>query len=379
MFLQLFRYRLKCLLRDRLLIFWTLVFPILLGTFFNMAFMNLNNDEKFEPISAALVTGGGANDAIFEQTVHQMSLGKDRLFNLKTTASKHQADQWLKKGKIKGYFTDGPLIRLYVQETGISQSIMKTFADHYRQNSSAFADIAKANPEAIQKGLLDDLSQQRNSVKEVNTGGAKPNNVLNYFYTLIAMACLYGSFWGNKEVCDTQADLSSRAARLNLAPVHKLKLFLAGCCADLLIIYGEILILLAFLHFILGIDFGTRTGLVLLTAWIGSMLGLTFGTFVSAITRKGENLKFAVLTAVTMAGCFLAGMMIGDMKYLVAEYVPALAWLNPANLLTDAFYSLYYYDSLNHYLINLAMIAVFTIVFGFGTYLMIRRRKYANL
>lgn len=41
MFLFNYRYRLKCILRDRQLMFWTLLFPILLATLFNLALSNI--------------------------------------------------------------------------------------------------------------------------------------------------------------------------------------------------------------------------------------------------------------------------------------------------------------------------------------------------
>ncbi len=50
-------------------------------------------------------------------------------------------------------------------------------------------------------------------MKNAPIGNAPPDNSLSYFYSLIAMACLYGSFWGMNEVTDIQANLSDRAAR----------------------------------------------------------------------------------------------------------------------------------------------------------------------
>ena len=48
MFIHNFKYALKALFRDKMLIFWTFAFPIILGTFFNMAFSNIENSEKLE-------------------------------------------------------------------------------------------------------------------------------------------------------------------------------------------------------------------------------------------------------------------------------------------------------------------------------------------
>lgn len=380
MFAHIFFYRFKCLIRDKQLVFWTLLFPILLGTFFYMAFSNLNDEESFHPIHAAVVPSGNSHyDASFVEVLRSVSKGKNRLFTMKTAASQAEADRWLKAGKIDGYFSSGEVIQLTVNESGLNQSIMKSFVDQYRTNSAAVAQIIKDNPNALQNGLLQDLSDRRSYVKEVSGSGAEPNNVLNYFYVLIAMACLYGSFWGSKEIMDIQADQTERAARINTAPIHKLKAFIAGSLAALLILFTEILILLAYLRFGLKIDFGPRAGFVVLTALLGSILGISFGAFISAVVKAGEGLKIACLIFVTMAGSFLSGMMYQNMKYIVSQHVPLLSWLNPVNLLTDAFYALYYYDNLYRFALNAGMMVLFIIVFCAGTYLIIRRRKYARL
>ncbi|MET1248151.1 ABC transporter permease [Sporolactobacillus sp. STCC-11] len=380
MFTHIFIYRFKCLIRDKQLVFWTLLFPILLGTFFYMAFSNLNNEETFQPIDAAVVNDSAyQHDTQFRSVMENVSKGKDRLFHLKVASNREEAEKWLKKDKIKGFFTSGGVIKLTVKDTGISQSIMKSFADQYRTSSSMVTSIVKENPKALQNGLLEDIGDHRSYTKEVSGGSAEPNNVLNYFYSLIAMACLYGSFWGMKEVTDIQADITDRAARVNTAPVHKLKAFLAGSCAALVILFAEILILLAYLRFGLNISFGQRAGYVVLTALIGSVLGISFGAFIGAVIKAGEGLKIAFLIMVTMAGSFLSGMMYMNMKYLIAAYVPPLAWLNPVNLLTDAFYALYYYDSLHRYALNMGMMFLFIIFFCAGTYLIVRRRKYASI
>lgn len=380
MFVHIFIARLKCLLRNKELMFWTFAFPLLLSTFFNMAFSNLNSSEAFRPIDIAVVNDAGyKQDAAFQQTLTAVSAGENRIFNLTEASSREQAQQLLESEEIAGYFSvDGALL-LTVKQSGLSQSIMKSFADQYQQTASAIGQILTNNPQALQAGLLQDLGLSRGYVTEVTASGAAPNNVLNYFYSLIAMACFYGSFFGLQEVTDIQADLSPRAARINMSPVHKLKAFVAGLTAALAIQFAEILILLAYLAFVLHVDFGPRTAYVLLTAFLGCILGLSFGSLISAAVKKSEGLKTAILIGVTMIGSFLAGMMMLSMKYIISQKAPVLSYLNPVNLVTDAFYSLYYYDTLDRYLLNVGLMGAFAAVFCLGTYAIIRRRKYASL
>jgi len=355
------------------------MFPLILATFFNMAFSNLNSNETFHPIDIAVVNDTGyQQNKDFKPVLEEVSKGSDRTFNL-TAVTGQEADKLLNDGKIKGYITVGSEIRLTVSDSGLDQNIIKSFLDSYQKTSSTTKSIISQNPASVQSGLLDDLKNRKEYTREVSGNSAEPNNVLNYFYSLIAMACLYGGFFGMKEVTDIQANISQRAARVNIAPVHKLKIFLVSMSASLLVNFTELLILLAYLRFGLNIDFGAKTGLVLLTTFVGSVIGVSFGAFISALVTKGEGIKVAIMLAVSMTGSFLAGMMYQDMKYIVAQNVPILSYLNPVNLLTDAFYSLYYYDTLNRYALNMGILGGFIFVFCAVSYLIIRRQKYAGL
>nr|WP_319487157.1 ABC transporter permease [uncultured Caproiciproducens sp.] len=376
---HIFTTRLKCLLRDRQTIFWTLMFPLILATFFNMAFANLNSVETFHPIDIAVVNDAGyQQNKDFKPVLENASKGSGRMFNL-TAATSQEAGKLLNDGKIKGYITVDSEIRLTVNDSGLSQNIIKSFLESYKKTFSVTKSIINQNPASVQSGLLNDLENQKEYTREVSGNSAEPNTVLNYFYSLIAMACLYGGFFGMKEVTDILANISQRAARVNIAPVHKLKIFLVSMCASLLVHFAELLILLAYLRFGLNIDFGAKTGLVLLTTFVGSVIGILFGAFVSALVPKGEGIKVAIMLAVSMTGSFLAGMMYQDIKYIVAQKVPILSYLNPVNLLTDAFYSLYYYDTFNRYALNMGILGGFIIVFCTVSYLIIRRQKYASL
>lgn len=378
MFAHIFRYRLKCLLRDRETIFWTLVFPLILAVLFNMAFSNLNKVEGFSPIDIAVVDNRQyQEDQYFKMTLKEVSQGDDRLFNL-VVVSEDEANKLLNENSIAGYIVVEDSVKLVVNQTGIEQSIIKSFLDNYIQTLSAVNSILTLNPAGGQE-LFNELGNRYQYIREVPIAKAEPNNILLYFYSLIAMACLYGSFFGMREINDTQPNITPLAARINTAPVHKLKLFIYSMSASILIHITEIFILLLFLRFVINVDFGTRTVYVILTAIVGSVVGNAFGAFISATVKKDENLKIGISICVSMVGSFLSGMMYQNMKYIVAQKVPLLSYLNPVNLLTDAFYCLYYYDSLEKYALNMSILLIFILAFCSGIYLMVRRRKYASI
>ena len=375
MFAHIFLYRIKSLLRQRSLVFWTLIFPIALATFFNISLGNIKSVNDFDPIPVALV-----QDSAFPEltdTMKGLSEGDHRLFDL-TVTDTQTALNLLKESQISGYIVPGDTPTLVVTKTGLNQSILKNFIDQYTHNALAMQDIAVHHPESI-PDLLTAMGASQNYVKEVSVTQRSTDPTLIYFYALIAMSCLYGSMYGLEEVNRVQANLTPHAARLNVAPVHKLKVFAAGMSAAILIHYTGLLALLGYMQFILDINFGDNVFYVALILFIGSILGISMGSVISAVVKKSEGIKMAVVLLISMVGSFLAGMMIGEVKYYIAQKLPILGYLNPANLLSDALYALYYYDTHTRLYINLAGMSIFALVFCSATYLLIRGRKYASL
>lgn len=378
MFAHIFTARLKCLLRDRGLIFWTLLFPVILSVFFKMSFSNLNTAESFRPLAAAVVDDGRyRGDEAFRQALRNASQGKGRIFIL-TETTKANAEELLRENKIYGYFTDDGAVGVTVNGSGYEQSILKSFADSYLQTYSAASYLIAKNPSAA-AGVAQSAAAQQDFTQEMPSGGGASDNTTLYYYSLVAMACLYGSFWGLKEVTDIQADLSARAARVNAAPIHKMRVFLSGVAASFAVDFSEVLFLLLFLRYALNISFGARTGLVVLTALTGTVTGIFFGGFVAAVVRGGEGVKVGILIGLSVLGSALAGMTYEGIKYAVQQYAPALCYINPANLLADAFYCLYCFDGYGRYALDMGLLGAFILLFGAGTYLTIRRREYANL
>ena len=128
MFIHNFKYALKALFRDKMLIFWTFAFPIILGTFFNMAFSNIENSEKLEIINIAIVENDEfQNNTIWKETFKTLSdeENEDRLFSTKYV-TKEEAKQLLQDGEIVGYMVlEEQTPNLVFMTSGINQTIFK--------------------------------------------------------------------------------------------------------------------------------------------------------------------------------------------------------------------------------------------------------------
>ena len=379
MFLHVFTNRFKCLLRQRQLVFWTLLYPLVLGTFFSLAFSNMGSGDAFVSIPVAVVdTTAYQADTAFQSaldSVSESSEAEQPLFSV-TVVSQGEADRQLEEGAVKGYILLDNGAHVVVKETGISQTIIKQFMDSYLQTGSAFMRIAHSNPAALSDIQVDGGASH---VKSIPPGKADANSWVIYYYALIAMASLFGGFWGIQEITDIQAILSPNGARLNVAPVNKLKMLVYSFPAAILIQFLSCVVLVIYLNFVLGVRFGDQLLFVLIACLAGSITGVTFGAMIGAVVRGGEGIKIAVLLVSSLLMSFLSGLMVTEIKYTVVHAAPIMAYVNPANLISDAFYALYYYTSYAKFFENIGLLLGFSAVFTLIVYLITRRQRYASL
>lgn len=379
MFFRLYKTRLKCLLRNKETILWSFGFPILLSIFFYMAFSNLSKAEGIESIPIGLVIE--ENVVVpFKDILENVKITEGKnLFEVKTGTLEEVKDLLVRE-KVEGYivFKDKPV--LYIKNNGFSQSIIKTFLDTYEQKNQTINHIIQLNPDIVKNGQINLISNLFHNF--IVDGGAKdknPDNILIYFYSLIALSCIFGANWGFAEAVNIQADQSNIAARINVAPTHKMKLLLCNLLAAFTLHFLSVLFLLAFLIRVLNVAFGGQLNYILITCFIGSLCGISLGAMICVTIKANLKAKESILTAIIMGGGFLAGMMSTQVKYVVQTNVPFIGLINPSNLITDTLYSLYYYDEYHRFYRNITLLFILTIVFTSIAYFKIRRKEYASI
>ncbi|MEG1256747.1 ABC transporter permease [Clostridium sp.] len=371
MFWHIFKYQLKCKFKDKEGFFWSLMFPIILATFFYLAFTNVLSGESFEKVNIALVNTSNMTEEF------STAINESDLFIIKNT-EKSKAEDLLAKGEISGYITFGNKIDITVTKSGINESIIKTFVDSFSEKNATITNIMSKNPNLITGDFIENMEIYKDYTKDEDIG-TSTNAVVIFFYALLSMTCLLSANLGCTDVINIQANQSQRAARINVAPANKIKVFLATISASLLLHFTNTLLVILYISQILKVDFGNSLGFVILLCFVSCFTGLTLGTMISSLVNKKASTKDAILNGIIMIGCFFSGMMSTDVKYIIQSKFPIMAYINPANLITDGFYSLYYYDTFNRYFINLSILAFLGVTFGIITYVVLRRQKYASI
>lgn len=376
MFFHFFKYQFRTLIRNRTVIFWTLIFPLALATFFNLAFSNLTASEKFETIDVALVEE--QENQYFKQTLQSLESGDEKLINLKIK-SLNEAKQLLKDEKIKGYYIVNKDIKLVVNNTGIDETILESIANEYNSTMSTFKNITDLNPNILQTNILNAVNLSKNNFETLNIGGNTDLTVV-YFYTLIGMNCLNASFCGLRTTSQIEANLSRQGTRICVSPISKLVTVLSGILSAFIIQFAIMMILMAYLIFGLGVGFGDQIGYIIILIAIGCFTGVGLGNFAGNVLKfKKEDTKISFLTSFSLVLSFFSGMMIIDIKYWMQTNLPLLTYINPVNLITDGLYALYYYDNLNRYTINMVCLFIIGVLLIVGSLFFTRRKQYDSI
>ena len=384
MFLHNLKYSFKILFKSKMLIFWTFAFPIILGTFFNMAFKDIENNEKLDIIDIAIVDNENFNNSIlYKETFKKLgdSSNENYMFNIKYI-DLETSKKLLKDKKIIGYLLIEDDVKIVVNSSGINETIFRQVVDEIIQTEivinykvSKIEDSQDINNQVID--IVNDINNTKNNIVD------KSSNNLSYtlieFYTLIAMTCLYGGILGMVSINNNLANMSAQGKRVSASPLSKFKLILSSVISSYITQIIGIILLFIYTIIILKVDYGDNLFLVILLALVGCLAGLSLGIFIATIFKTNDNIKTGIIISISMVGCFLSGMMGITMKYYVDKYVPIINKLNPANMITDGFYSLYYYNTLNRYYFNLCSLLLFSIILIIMSVLSLRRQKYDSI
>ena len=166
---------------------------------------------------------------------------------------------------------------------------------------------------------------------------------------------------------------------IGIHDINKFKFIFSSVFSSYIIQLLGMLLLFVYTVFVLDINYGDNLFLVILLSLIGTFAGLALGVFVSSVFRVNEDNKIGIIIAITMFCSFLSGMMGITMKYVIDKNFPIINKINPANMITDGFYSLYYYETLDRYFYNIISLIIFSIILVFVSIIVLRRQNYDSI
>ncbi len=367
------KYGVKALVQDKEIMFWSAIFPLILGTLFHFTLSNLSGVESFQLIPVAIVDNQEEN-VVFVEFIKSID---GEIVEIQY-ADEQEALKLLEENTVKGVFYASEEPSLTILQNSMETSILGSVFESFLQGQRVVENIMREHPENLEKAMETYMSVDT-TVHEVSVDGKAMNFTLQFFYALIGMGCMYGAFLGMKVSINMQANLTPLAARRCVSPAHKLGVVVKDTVIAICIQWINSTILLCYLRYILDIGLENQWGYILLTTYTGGVIGVSVGVFIGAIGKMRENTKTGIIIAETMVFCFLAGLMDSQMPLRVDQVAPIVNDLNPVALITNSFYSLNTYNNMEAFYKNITTMLLYSVLLIVGSYFMVRREQYDSI
>lgn len=377
--MQQFGYSIKRSLRSTEGIFWALVFPLFLGLIFKFMFGNLGTYEQFSEVAVGIVEQ--KENEIFLEMMKEVEMEEDlHMFEVFEYETVEEAEKALQDETVYTYIlVNGNEFTMMIREMDIYTSLVKSFVDQYKQNYTLIEEVAKKNPEqaiAFATNLFDSDSID---LEEIELKGQDKSPYTQYFYALLAMACLIASMYGMSHGMNLSADVTTMGARRNVAPTPKMQQFVSDFFASMTMYSVLMTIVLFVVVYVYGQDFGDNFGLIWIATIVGTFTGLAGGYLIATWVKGPKGKKEAMCIAFFMVSSFFGGLQMAEMPYILEEKCPIINRINPATLLVNAYKSLAVFGDYQQYAVNVISLLVIGVLFMIFSVAKLRRTKYASI
>lgn len=390
---NVFKGALTVLTRKRELFVWSLAFPIILSTMFMFMFSNLDSSTAFDPVPTGVVADAAYKGSAFADVVDELGAsGDDQLLAVQAFATADKAREALSAGDVLGIVSidaEGTPLLVVTPSSGgagveqVGRTVLGTVVDTYVRNADLVAGIAADNPLALaDPNRVEEALSRGSATEQVSLTHAAPTESVRYYYALLGMAALFCGQVGMLAICETQPNLSALGARRALGATSRGKTLAATLAASWLVSFVCLIAAFLYMRFAVGIDFSGREGLCMAAIAAAALLSTALGTLLGSLPKVGLGVKTGLLTALTCFLSLFAGLYGEPCMALadsIARSFPMLASINPAKVITDVFYSLYYYDSLMPFAQKIGILLAMAAALFAVSALFVRRQRYASL
>ena len=398
---MMFTYYLRKPLRDKAYIFWSLAFPILLMTCFNVTFMGPAKGEiDFKPVKSTMIRIDSGESAFAEEfkgvltnladaeEVRKSSMGYDHaVIELIETTSQEEAEKKILDKDLEVLFlVNGKeeTVSVKVGDGANMTTLMvaRSITESYKRNYTIMKDAAMTAPdkmEAVMKSITESISVMKPKSTYLGDNEHSANVYLWYFYSTIVMGMFFNVTAGIHTVFDIQGNLSGYGMRTSVSPKKKWKILLSAFMARYALSCAITFFALTVMNRFFDVPLGNRFPHIILFVLVGNLFAMSLGCMFGLFTKGDENQRDNKATALIMISVFLSGEMIVQLPGLLEKFCPIVNRINPATIMNFAFFRLVNYPTLNGFWMNMIKISLATVVFMMISILKLRREKYAAL
>ena len=376
--LTVFLYQVLRLLRDRVLLVWTLGFPVVLSLIFMAMFSNLDKVYEATPMSFGVVQDEAYRTAPGLDAVVERISADDadhHLITKVTHSTVAQAEAAAKRGETNGYLAvEGSDPVLHVTQQGNEAEttrVLRVVMDSYLQRRAEYVALAKAGAAPEKLAALETDQAFTRSIS-VTPSPVKPQTP--YYFALLAFACGMGTTVAMVAVKGTMA-VSPVGARQTLAGLPRWKVLTATLAASWVCVFVCLLVAFAFMASVVGVDFGPHVLLCLVAIGVCSLMASAVGAALGTLARL-EIGMISGFTSLLSLFTGLYGPASQSLARSIEQHAPLLAQANPLWQTARCFYGLLYYDSLAPFARSCAVLLGMTCLFL--TIALIRARRMTH-
>ena len=376
--LTVFLYQVLRLLRDRVLLVWTLGFPIVLSLIFMAQFSSLDKAFEATPMSFGVVQDEAYRAAPGLDAVVERISSDDadhHLLKKVTHSTTAQAETAAKRGDTNGYLAveDGQPVLHVTQKGNEAETtrVLRVVMDSYTQRRAEYAALAKAGAHPEKLAALETDQAFTRSIS-VTPSPVKPET--HYYFALLAFACGMGTTVALVAVKGIMA-VSPVGARQTLAGLPRWKVLTATLAASWVCVLACLLIAFAFMASVVGVDFGPHMLLCLVAIGVCSLMASAAGAALGTLA----HLEIGMISGFTSLLSLFTGLYGPASQSLassIEQHAPLLAHANPLWQTARCFYGLLYYDSLAPFARSCAVLLGMTCLFL--TIALIRARRMTH-
>ena len=376
--LTVFLYQVLRLLRDRVLLVWTLGIPIVLSLIFMAMFSNLDKVYEATPMSFGVVQDEAYRTAPGLDAVVERISADDadhHLITKVTHSTVAQAEAAAKRGETNGYLAvEGSDPVLHVTQQGNEAEttrVLRVVMDSYTQRRAEYVALAKAGAAPEKLAALETDQAFTRSIS-VTPSPVKPQT--HYYFALLAFACGMGTTVAMVAVKGIMA-VSPVGARQTLAGLARWKVLTATLAASWVCVFVCLLVAFAFMASVVGVDFGPHVLLCLVAIGVCSLMASAVGAALGTLARL-EIGMISGFTSLLSLFTGLYGPASQSLARSIEQHAPLLAQANPLWQTARCFYGLLYYDSLAPFARSCAVLLGMTCLFL--TIALIRARRMTH-
>ena len=383
---------LKTLVRDRGLFVWALAFPLLLSTMFMFMFANLDDVQGFDPVPTAVVADEAWEGSPLAAVVDALAEPEGSLLAVTGYPDAEAARAALLAGDADGVLwvgADGePHLAVGPSEPGvgeerINQTILQGVVSAYARDAALIRSVVQDDPLVFaDPARLAAAFEPVDATRVVSLTRSAPAESVRFYYALFGMAALFGGTIAMTAVCRTQPNLSPLGARRVVGALPRGRVLVATLAASWVVAFACLVVAFLYVRLVVGVDFAGREGLCVAGLALAALLSTALGSFVGALPKVSFGGKTGIMTGVVCLLSLFAGLYgepCMELADLIAREAPLLAAVNPATVITDLFYSLYYYDDLGPYLAKAATLAALAAGLLVASLAFMRRQRYASI